>query len=68
MPATIVTASPDDIRNRGLRQPVADRPTYDCPECSEPAMQFFRLLPENSQSPERTNSFVCRACGRSWQM
>ena len=65
MPATIVTTSPDDIR---LRQLGADRPTYDCPECSEPAMQFFRLLPENSQSPERTNSFVCLACGRSWQM
>jgi DNA-directed RNA polymerase subunit M/transcription elongation factor TFIIS len=68
MPATISKTAPDEIRNRGPRQSGTDRPTYNCPHCSQRAMQFFRLLPEDSQSPERTNSFVCFACGQSWKM
>ena len=68
MPTSIVPTVPKETRYNWLRQPGTDRPTYDCPQCSEPAMQCFRDLPETSLSPERTNSFVCFACGRSWQM
>jgi DNA-directed RNA polymerase subunit M/transcription elongation factor TFIIS len=68
MLALIAVPSRDEILNPGLRQPAPARPIYDCPQCGERAMQYFRLLTETSQSPERTDSFVCFACGSSWQM
>lgn len=61
-------SAPHEDRETWLRQPAKDRPTYTCPICGEVYMQFFRTLPESQRCPERTNSFVCHACGRSWQM
>jgi hypothetical protein len=65
MPIDLTALSKD--RNDWLRLPSTDRPIYDCPKCGEAAMQFFHTLLETPQSPERNNSFVCFACGRSWQ-
>ncbi|MBI3468889.1 MAG: hypothetical protein HY000_38280 [Planctomycetes bacterium] len=62
------TISVPTIGSDWLRQPSTDRPAYSCPECGEAAMQFFCQLPETPQYPPRTNSFVCFACGRSWEV
>jgi hypothetical protein len=48
MPTTVVATAPDETCNRGLRRPDAGRPAYNCPQCRQRAMQFFRLLPEES--------------------
>jgi DNA-directed RNA polymerase subunit M/transcription elongation factor TFIIS len=68
MSATIIPIAPNEIQNNWLRQPSTDRPIYECRKCGERAMQFFLVLPESSQFAERTNSFVCFACGCSWEM
>jgi DNA-directed RNA polymerase subunit M/transcription elongation factor TFIIS len=67
MPSNVATTQ-NEVRHQRLCPPGPDRPTYDCPQCGEHHMQFFRSLPEKSQSAERTDCFVCFACGRSWQM
>jgi DNA-directed RNA polymerase subunit M/transcription elongation factor TFIIS len=41
------------------------RPIYECPLCKAQAMQFYATYGEGDQ--ERTDSFICRACGGSWQ-
>lgn len=68
MPATLAAPVTTDASKNWLRQPSPDRPAYECPNCGEQAMQFFRALPETSQIPERSNSFICCACGHCWQM
>jgi DNA-directed RNA polymerase subunit M/transcription elongation factor TFIIS len=42
-----------------------NRPIYECPKCSKKAMQFYSEAPDD---PERTNSFICQACGTTWEM
>lgn len=68
MPSTTVALNPNETSQDRLRQPVVDRPTYDCPTCGERSMQFFRILPATPQIPERINTYLCFACGRAWQM
>jgi DNA-directed RNA polymerase subunit M/transcription elongation factor TFIIS len=68
MPMIIGPVALNETRRDWLSQPTADRPTYTCPKCGELSLQFFRTLLESPRCPERTNSFVCHACGRSWQM
>ncbi len=43
----------------------SERPTYQCPECRQPAMQFYSQLPED---PRRTEVFCCCACGSLWDV
>lgn len=50
------------------REPSADRPLYDCPTCHERAMQFHHLLTDNVYGEEREDTFLCCACGRTWEM
>lgn len=50
------------------REPDPQRPLYDCPECHEHAMQYYMRLAASEFGPERCESFVCCACGRSWQI
>jgi hypothetical protein len=42
-----------------------NRPVYECPKCAQKAMQFYSETPDD---PERTNSFICHACGTTWEM
>jgi DNA-directed RNA polymerase subunit M/transcription elongation factor TFIIS len=41
------------------------RPTYECPRCKSLAMQFHAV--DGQGDEQRTDSFICRACGSSWQ-
>ena len=42
-----------------------ERPIYECPSCHEMAMQFFHTDPNQLN---REDAFVCRNCGKSWEM
>jgi DNA-directed RNA polymerase subunit M/transcription elongation factor TFIIS len=42
------------------------RPIYGCPLCKAQAMQFYAV--DGHGDKQRTDSFICRACGSSWQM
>jgi DNA-directed RNA polymerase subunit M/transcription elongation factor TFIIS len=42
-----------------------DRPVYDCPNCNQPALQFFAA---HADYPERTEFFHCCACGTCWEI
>jgi DNA-directed RNA polymerase subunit RPC12/RpoP len=68
IPTKIDPTTPNEIRETWLQRLDADRPIYVCPKCGELSMQFFRMMPEGPQSPERVDSYVCFACGRNWQM
>lgn len=68
MPANSIALIPFAVRTTPLRRLASDRPTYNCPICGECTMQFFRRLPETSESPERINAYVCFACGHAWEM
>lgn len=68
MSSTVSPIATNENREKCASQLGADRPTYDCPKCGERAMQFFETLPETPQSAERNNSYVCFACGRTWEM
>jgi DNA-directed RNA polymerase subunit M/transcription elongation factor TFIIS len=41
------------------------RPSYECPNCKESAMQFFS---ERLDMPGRAEFFYCAACGSTWEM
>ena len=68
MMASIKSAAPAEKRGAWLRQPFNDRPLYNCPQCGEVAMQFFRTLPASSKSEKLDNAFECCACGQKWEM
>jgi hypothetical protein len=68
MKATGEESAPKGSAKNWLREPSTGRPTYTCPACGELSLQFFHLLAESPQSAERNESFVCFACGRSWQV
>lgn len=42
-----------------------DRPKYECPKCTEQALQFYATHPLH---PDRAEFFHCHACGNSWEM
>jgi DNA-directed RNA polymerase subunit M/transcription elongation factor TFIIS len=42
-----------------------DRPVYDCPKCSESAMQFYG---RHQSHFDQTDFFRCHACGTNWEM
>ncbi|HJS09084.1 MAG TPA: hypothetical protein VJ809_15550 [Pirellulales bacterium] len=42
-----------------------DRPAYKCPNCTESAVQFYRL---HELHPNRRDFFHCHACGSCWEM
>jgi DNA-directed RNA polymerase subunit M/transcription elongation factor TFIIS len=68
MSQTHIGTIPTKVPEEGFSQTSPDRPIYDCPACGQKSMQFFHVLSETSKSAERTNSFVCFSCGRSWEM
>jgi hypothetical protein len=43
----------------------SDRPTYNCPNCKQLAMQFYAQMPD---APEREDAFRCCACGSTWEL
>jgi rubredoxin len=43
-----------------------NRPIYECPLCKVQAMQFYAI--DGTGHTQRTDSFICRACGAAWQM
>jgi hypothetical protein len=55
------------IRSAGLWQfsISRDRPVYNCPNCAESALQFYR---SHYLHPELKDFFRCHACGSCWEM
>lgn len=62
------TAKRKQPKNGTDFEPQADRPKYDCPECGHRSMQFFEHPPKGPHPEEKTNAFLCFACGRSWEV
>jgi hypothetical protein len=55
----------DTPPNDWLCRLAPDRPSYECPKCKEPSMQFFC---QRLDMPGREDFFYCCACGSTYEI